>query len=158
MSDLNEQLLDAWLSLSTTIINDKVVSEMPYNESLICNILYKNQLLSPANKMTATDLCNETKMLKSQMNRTLNSMEAQNLISRERSASDKRQVFVTFRPEHAAAYQKQHEKILQLADAVIEKLGTQKTEETIALFHMISDTVGEIIARSAGHPTNRDKP
>lgn len=157
MADLNERLLDAWLALSTTIINDKVVSEMPYNESLICNILYKNQLLSPDKKLTATDLCSETKMLKSQMNRTLNSMEAQGLISRERSASDKRQVFVTFRPEHAAAYQKQHENILRLADAVIEKLGTQKTEETIALFHTISGTVGEIIAHSTSRPVSRSE-
>ncbi len=157
MADLNERLLDAWLALSTTIINDKVVSEMPYNESLICNILYKNQLLSPDKKLTATDLCSETKMLKSQMNRTLNSMEAQGLISRERSASDKRQVFVTFRPEHATAYQKQHENILRLADAVIEKLGTQKTEETIALFHTISGTVGEIIAHSTSRPVSRSE-
>lgn len=145
MTMLNEQLLDAWLSLSTTIINDRVVSEMPYNESLICNLLYRNQLRSPEKRLTATDLCNETKMLKSQMNRTLNSMEQKGIISRERSDQDKRQVFVTFHYDRAAAYQKQHEKILQMADAIIAKLGVEKTLEIIGLFETISDTANDIL-------------
>lgn len=145
MTMLNEQLLDAWLSLSTTIINDRVVSEMPYNESLICNLLYRNQLHSPEKRLTATDLCNETKMLKSQMNRTLNSMEQKGIISRERSDQDKRQVFVTFHYDRAAAYQKQHEKILQMADAIIAKLGVEKTLEIIGLFETISDTANGIL-------------
>lgn len=145
MTMLNEQLLDAWLSLSTTIINDRVVSEMPYNESLICNLLYRNQLHSPEKRLTATDLCNETKMLKSQMNRTLNSMEQKGIVSRERSDQDKRQVFVTFHYDRAAAYQKQHEKILQMADAIIAKLGVEKTLEIIGLFETISDTANDIL-------------
>lgn len=145
MNPLNEQLLDAWLSLSTAIINDRVVSEMPYNESLICNILYRNQRHSPEKKLTATDLCNETQMLKSQMNRTLNGMEKKGIISRERSTQDKRQVFVTFHLDQAAAYQKQHQQILQMADAIIDRLGTQKAQEAIALFEIISKTAGEIV-------------
>lgn len=145
MTSLNEQLLDAWLSLSTTVINDRVVSDMPYNESLICNILYRNQLQNPEKKLTATDLCNETRMLKSQMNRTLNNMEEKGFISRERSDQDKRQVFVTFHFDKATAYQKQHEKILKMADAIIAKLGAAKTCEAIELFRTISDTAGEIL-------------
>lgn len=145
MTALNEQLLDAWLSLSTTIINDRIVSEMPYKESLICNILYKNQMQNPDIRLTATDLCNETSMLKSQMNRTLNSLERQGIISRERSEQDKRQVFITFHFDRAAAYQKQHEKILQMADAIITKLGAEKTQEIIRLFEAISDTANEVL-------------
>lgn len=145
MNPLNEQLLDAWLSLSTTIINDRVVSEMPYNESLICNILYRNQRRCPDKKLTATDLCNETKMLKSQMNRTLNSMEKKGIISRERSTQDKRQIFVTFRLEQADAYRKQHGQILQMADAIIASLGAEKTQEVIALFETICKTANEIV-------------
>lgn len=145
MTDLNEQLLEAWLLLSTTIINNKVVSDMPYNEALICNILYKNQLNAPERRLTATDLCLETKMLKSQMNRTLNSMEKKNLISRERSLQDKRQVFISFHPENAAAYHKQHERILQMADAIIERLGIPKTQEVIELLEHVSDMAREVL-------------
>ncbi|MDO4331542.1 MAG: MarR family transcriptional regulator [Eubacteriales bacterium] len=145
MTALNEELLGAWLQLSTTIINNKVVSDMPYNESLICNILYRNQLQNPQQKLTATDLCNETKMLKSQMNRTLNQMEEKKLIIRERSDRDKRQVFVTLDMDNAASYQQQHEKILQLADAIIEKTGQEKALEIISLFKSISSIAEGII-------------
>lgn len=145
MNDLNERLLDAWLSLTTTIINDRVVSEMPYNESLICSILYKNQRQDPTKKLTATDLCNETQMLKSQMNRTLTGMEKKGIISRERSARDKRQVFVTFHPERADAYRKQHGQILEMADAIIDRIGAEKAQEVIGLFESISQMAREIV-------------
>ena len=41
--DRNEQILDAWIHLTTAINNERIVSEMPLNEALICRILYKNQ-------------------------------------------------------------------------------------------------------------------
>lgn len=145
MAALNEELLDAWLGLSTAIINSRIVSEMPYKESLICNILYRNQLHNPDRKLTATDLCQETRMLKSQMNRTLNSMEKKKLILRERSMLDKREVFVTLDMTNAAVYEKQHKRILQIVDAIIEQTGAQKAEEIIELFRMISNLAEGII-------------
>ena len=36
----NEALLTTWLRLSTSISNNRFVSEMSYNESLVCSILY----------------------------------------------------------------------------------------------------------------------
>ena len=75
MDNLHEDLLSAWLQLSTSINNTRVVSELTYNESLICNILYNNSKHNSDRKLTATDLCSATKMLKSQMNRTLNQLE-----------------------------------------------------------------------------------
>lgn len=145
MPDLNEQLLDAWIMLSTAIINDRHVSEMSYNESILCNILYRNQTMQPPKRLTATDLCRETGMLKSQMNRTLNAMEQKGIIGRERSTLDKRRVFITFQDDNSAVYQKQHEKIIELADAIIAQLGTQKTCETITLFQTISTIARKVL-------------
>ena len=71
MLPTNEALLGAWLRLSTSINNSRLVTELPYNESLICNVLYRNDLLHNEKKLTATELCAETKILKSQMNRSL---------------------------------------------------------------------------------------
>ena len=75
MKDLNEEVLDAWLRLTTAISNTKLVSDMPYNEALICNLLYNSQKQQPDMPLTATDLCKKTQMLKSQMNSTLQSMD-----------------------------------------------------------------------------------
>ena len=111
---------------------------MPYNESLICNILYRNQKLNPEKKLTATELCNETKILKSQMNRTLNLMEKKNLIVRQRSDKDRRNIFISMNPQHAELYVVQHEKILELVDSIIDDLGTEPTRQLIGLLSQVS--------------------
>lgn len=141
---MNEKLLEAWLRLSTILCNDRIVSEMPYNEALICNILYQRQLLEKDGKTTATDLCRQTKMLKSQMNRTLQSMEGKNIITRQRSDEDKRQIFISLNPE-ARSFQEQHRKSLQLIDMLTQKAGPEKSREAMELFTFIADMAEEIM-------------
>ena len=104
MENINENLLNTWLRLSTSVVNSRLVSNLSYNESLVCNILYHAQKKEPDQLLTATDLCNATKMLKSQMNRTLNQLEEKKLITRIRSSSDKRQLFVKFNLDTADIY------------------------------------------------------
>lgn len=140
----NEALLGAWLRLSTSVINSRIVSEMSYNESLICGILYKTSKLGRS--MTATDLCQTTHILKSQMNRTLNQLEEKGVIRRERSATDKRQVLITFDLEHAQQYEKQHKDILKIIDYIIEELGAEDTAQAIRILNRISDVADTILS------------
>ena len=142
---MNEKLLDAWLKLTTAIINERVVSDLPYNESVICNILYRNHCNTPERQVTATDLCRKMKMQKSQMNRTLSSMEEKQLISRERSAADKRQILVSLNLDQLEGYQRQHERILALIDRLLEKIGPEKAGDIVDMFTQIADTAEEII-------------
>lgn len=145
MENINEHLLTVWLRLSTSVVNSRVVSDLSYNESLVCNILYTSLKKEPKHLLTATDLCNATKMLKSQMNRTLNHLETKNIITRIRSSNDKRQVFVKFNLDAADLYLKQHQKILSLIDSIISHIGPQKTEETLQLFTSICDVADDAI-------------
>ena len=145
MQNINEKVLGAWLKLSTTICNERLVSELPYNETLICGILHRNAVENPDNQITATELCEKTNIQKSQMNRTLNSMEEKGLIIRKRSAKDKRQVFVSMNMENAAIYEKQHKKVLDIVDTVLEKVGKEKAEEIIQLFTLISKKAKEVV-------------
>lgn len=145
MKNLNETLLDAWLRISTSVINSRVVSELSYNESLVCNALYKAKMAHPEQQLTATDLCISTKIVKSQMNRTLNQLEKKSIILRERSSDDKRKVFISMNTDKNSEYEKQHKEILYLIDNIIEKLGPGKAEETIALFHQISDIADDVL-------------
>lgn len=142
---MNEKLLDSWLRLSISIVNDRIVSDLTYNESLVCNILYKNMLEQPERRLTATDLCTETHILKSQMNRTLNDMEAKNYIIRERSLQDKRQVFIRINPTQIEAYHRQHQKILALIDNLVDRIGLEKAQDIVNTFNLIADTAGEVL-------------
>ena len=135
MDSLNENLLNAWLRLSTSINNPRIVSEMTYNESLVCNILYNHS----ESEITATDLCNATKMLKSQMNRTLNQLEKKNLITKERSSTDKRQIYIYMNIEQAKSYEIQHQQVLNIINLIINKLGKEKAQDAVELFRTISN-------------------
>ena len=145
MQNINEKVLNAWLKLSTAICNERIVSELPYNESLICGILHENATEHPEEKMTATDLCEKTNIQKSQMNRILNALEEKGLIFRKRSEKDKRQVFVSFNMKNAEVYERQHKNILRVVDDIIEKVGKEKADEIVQLFTLISNKAKEVI-------------
>lgn len=144
MSEMHELLLNSWLRLSTSINNARLVSEMTFNESLICNILYNHAKSADDDIITATDLCNMTNMLKSQMNRTLNQLAKKNMITRERSTEDKRQIIITMNLEQCQLYEEQHRKILRILDAVIVNLGVEKTQQTIDTLNQISDIANHL--------------
>lgn len=151
MEHLNETLLAAWLRLSTAINNSRVVSELTYNESLICNLLYQNSLEENEQQLTATDLCQKTKILKSQMNRTLNHLEEIGIISKERSSQDKRRVFISLNKTQTSKYEKQHKEILTLLDTIIEKLGNEKVFQTIEVLNTISNIADEVLNKQPKH-------
>lgn len=145
MNSLNESLLASWVNLSTSVNNERVVSEMPYNESLVCHILYRNTMQAKDTKMTATELCEQTHILKSQMNRILNHLEEKKFIKRSRSEQDKRQVYISFNPEQADSFQKQHEKLLRLLDAIIGEIGVDAAKEAAELFNKIATAANKFI-------------
>ena len=144
MLPTNEALLGAWLRLSTSINNSRLVSDLPYNESLICNVLYRNELLHTEKRLTATELCAETKILKSQMNRILEQMEEKQLIFRERSPKDKRKIFIRLNQSPDSAYFMQHKKILAIMDSVISRLGEEKSDIVAQTLNEISDVADEL--------------
>ena len=139
--DLEERLLSAWLRLAVQISNERVVTDMPFKEALVCNLLSK----APEGKLTATDLCEQTKTLKSQMNRVLGSMEEKGLIFRERSTVDKRQIDIRLNEEKSGLYRQEHNKNLRLVNAIIEKFGKEKTEGLLEELAYISDVIGEVL-------------
>lgn len=123
--ELSEKLLDGWLSMSISIWNERLVSAMTYNESMVCNLLYK-QYLEAGRRLTATDLCNKLHIRKSQMNVILNNLEKREIILRSRSGEDKRNVYIELTGEGRRVYREAHKDILNLPRELIERLGEEK--------------------------------
>lgn len=147
MKTTNEGLLRAWLKLSTSIVNDRVVSDLSYNEALICNILFREKVTNPQGHLTATDLCQETRILKSQMNRTLCRLESRGLIRRERSTEDKRKIFVFMNPDHMGLYHELHRKVLLLVDGIVEEIGETKAKLITELMDEISGVADRLLTK-----------
>ncbi len=146
MEPLNERLLTAWLYMSTVVVNPRIVSELSYKETLVCNALYKNRHRQEEQPLTATALCQQTKMLKSQMNRTLTSLEDKGLVVRERSRQDKRRILVRFNPSGATAYESQHRRILKLLDGIIQQIGEEAAAKLADSLTRVADVTDALLS------------
>ena len=75
-----DRLLSAWLSLTSTLWNKRLVSDLTYNEAHVMGILLRKK--SSGTPCTATMLIQYTRLLKSQMNKLLTTLENKGYITR----------------------------------------------------------------------------
>ena len=122
---LSEELLEGWLGMCLSISNERLVKAMTYNESMVCGFLYKKKQ-EGGEALTATQLCGLLSMKKSQMNVILNRLEEQGLVKRERSAQDRRQVYLSLTEKGVPFYEEAHREILKFPRGVLERLGEEK--------------------------------
>ena len=138
MEPLNEELLSAWLRLSSAIDNQRLVKGLSFNEALVCNLLARANRAGQT--LTARDLCAQTRILKSQMNAILLSLEKHGVIQRRQSQHDRRQIELLLLPEGLQGYHASHANILALIDRLIEQMGVDKIRQLIPLLHQVVDT------------------
>ncbi|MDO4323265.1 MAG: MarR family transcriptional regulator [Lachnospiraceae bacterium] len=142
--ELSEALLDGWLSMSMSIWNERLVTAMTYNESMVCNQLYK-QRCRQAEPLTATDLCARLQIRKPQMNVILNRLEKTGMIERVRSLTDKRNVHILLTEKGVPIYEKAHREILRLPEAVINRLGEEKIRTFAATMKEVAACFDEMM-------------
>lgn len=133
---LSEDLLLTWLQLGTVIDNQRLVTGMSFNEAMVCGLLLRAQTAgTPA---TASELCAQTRILKSQMNAILRALEEKGYLARQRSQTDQRQVQLRLLPAGIACYQESHRRTLALVDRLIQRIGQEKTEILIPLLRQVA--------------------
>lgn len=140
---MEERLLDAWVRLSSCIWNRRLVSGMSYNEALILNLLNKQK--DGDKYYTATELCELTNFLKSQMNRILCQMEDKGLIRRMRSSEDKRNVYIMLTDKGYQAYLKEHEEVMEMVSRVVSRLGSEKTILATEVLNEVTDAFKDAV-------------
>ena len=145
MIDINEQLLMAWLRLSSTINNERIVSNLSFNEALVCDVLYYRNMMGVEEQWTATDLCRLTHMHKTLMNRTLKSLEKKQIILREPDPTDKRKFFLGINPKKFQTFLEVHEETLKLVRNITKLIGQEETKAATESFHRVAEAVDSII-------------
>ena len=130
---LNEELLEAWLRLSCVIDNQRLGADFPFNEALVCG------LLSQGGCRTASELCARTRILKSQMNAILRSLESQGVIARQRSQTDRRQVELRLLPAGLERYRASHRQALDTVDRLISGMGEDAARQLLPLLRRAAD-------------------
>lgn len=140
-NDAGERLLSAWLTLSSTLWNERIVTGMTFNEAFVCNLLSRQDAAQP---LTATDLCQRTKLLKSQMNKVLSEMERKGYVQRMRSEKDKRQVLLSLTEAGQTAYAKEHSGISEILHRLVEDLGEEKALHAADIVEEITQSLEKI--------------
>lgn len=136
-SSLPEQMLDAYLGLCTCLWNRRITSSMSFNEALVCYFISKAQDFGQP-QVTATWLCEQTQIAKSQMNRILNGLQEHGMLCRSRSGTDKRQIILSLNPEKKSLFEREHQSNVQLVQRLQAKFGIQRSE---ALTQLLGDFV-----------------
>ncbi len=140
---LDEELLAAWLRLGSIIDNQRLVSELPFNEAMVCGLILRAQENGDA--LTASDLCAQTRILKSQMNAILHSLEKKGFLQRKRSQKDLRQIELFLLPEGRERYLDSHRQTLALVDRLIDEAGQETIQTLIPLLTQMADSFDKIL-------------
>lgn len=135
-----DKLLSAWLGLTSTLWNRRIVSAMPYNEAHVLGLLLRSREMGTG-PMTATDLIRRTHLLKSQMNRLLSALEEKGYIHRIRSEADKRMAFIHLTPEGEAAYRVAHADVEAILAKLLDRIGEKRA---LAVAEQINDIVAAL--------------
>ena len=134
-----DRLLAAWLSLTSTLWNKRLVSTLTYNEAHVLGILLRAE--DTARVCTATTLIAQTRLLKSQMNKLLTTLENKGYITRTRSSEDKRVIFIALTESGEAAYLAEHAHVEAIVSQLIAQIGEDKAQ---ALTQGINETVAAL--------------
>lgn len=127
---IQENLLSAWTEMSVFIRGNRFLTDLSFNEVMICGMLSRQRPDAP---LTATELGERTNLLKSQINHILTGMEQRDLIERTRSTTDKRVVYVQLSEKGRQIYAQEHTGVMEILKAVYDEFGSEKTRELTAL-------------------------
>lgn len=136
MNDRNyteeEALLSAWLMLDVSIRENRLLDKLSYNEMIVYHLLTQDKRNGGIG-LTASELCDSSKLLKSLMNRTLIGMEKKGYILRKSSEEDKRKILVTLTDPIHPDLLKEHVRVLGIMRSVTEALGKEEAREMAIL-------------------------
>ena len=139
-----DRLLDAWLNLTSTLWNTRLVSSMTYNEAHVLGLLLRHED-DPA-PMTATALIARTHLLKSQMNKVLTALEGKGYITRARAQTDRRLVLIRLTPEGDAAYRSEHERVEALLARLVGRIGEAQALTLAGEINELTGALSDILA------------
>lgn len=138
-----DKLLDSWLNLTSTLWNTRLVSSMTYNEAHVLGILLRHS--SDERPMTATDLIRRTRLLKSQMNKVLTTLEKYGFITRVRADADKRMIHIRLTEQGKDAYLEQHKGVEAILNQLIERIGAERALSIAHELSVVTEILDELV-------------
>ena len=80
--NIDENLITAWVQLTGILKNTRITKGLVYNESIVMLTAYKKYIEDGEGLVSFQALVRETRMLKSLVNRTIDSLVGKKLLTR----------------------------------------------------------------------------
>lgn len=133
-----DQLLLAWVQLSAILKKSQFTKELSYNEAIIMLHLYEQWQQDGEGVVPIKEIIVRTGMLKSLVNRTVNSLEEKGLLVRCPAQTDKRVVCIRCCPEKISVFLQVHQRSTQIARSIEQIIGPEDTAAFIRIVDKIS--------------------
>lgn len=134
-----EDLLLAWVSLSGIVKNTRITKGLMYNEAIVMLLLYKRYCEDGVGLISIKEITQKTKMLKSLVNRTINSLEEKQLLERAEAAGDRRMSYVKCVEARLDTFLQVHNTSLGVAQSIINIIGEEDTDSFVRIVKKIED-------------------
>ena len=134
---LEEQVITAWVRLTGVLKNTRITKGMVYNEAIVMLVAYNRYREDGEGLVSFKEIVSETCMLKSLVNRTIDSLVAKGYLVRC-EGKDKRTTFVRILPEHIGGYLQVHDDSLALAAQMIDLIGKEDAEAFVRIAEKVA--------------------
>ena len=141
--NLDEEIITAWVGLTSALKNSRITQGLNYNEAVVMNIAY-HHYMNNGELTSFKSITQKTKMLKSLVNRTIDSLVQQDLLERF-EGEDKRTTFVRPVQKNIDVFLRVHEQSLELARSLLQIIGEEDARRFINIAKRIveADPLGD---------------
>jgi len=133
MVSREESLLEAWVSLSSILKNNRITKGLMYNESIVMLLAYRKYQKSESKKISIKEIIHITNMQKSLANRTVNALIDKNLLERCEGEKDKRVQYVRCVKENLETFLMVHQESLEIVRDIVSIIGEEDTDRFISI-------------------------
>ena len=134
MDKTNLALIQAWVRLCGILKKSRFTKELPYNESIVMLQLYQ----AGDKPISIKEITRQTNMLKSQVNRTINALEAKGLIERCQGEGDRRVGYVRILKERLGLFLQVHASSMEIAKNISSIIGPEDTAHFIRIVNKLA--------------------
>lgn len=131
--DIRERLLTAWIGINGYFKDSRMTRKLTYNEAVVMKLVYDQYRADGQGRTPVQLILKRTNMLKSLVNRTIDSLCNQGYLVKERDEMDARALYVRPVPQRLADFLAIHQHSLDMVQAVIDTIGTEDAEQFVRI-------------------------
>ena len=130
-------LLSSWVKLSGILKNNRITKGLLYNEATVMLLIYNRYNEDGEGLISVKEIISETNMLKSLVNRTINSLERKGLLIKQKGEKDRRTLYVKCVKERLDVFLAVHNASLRVSNGIIDIIGEEDADSFIRIVKKI---------------------